>query len=228
MRDYPNISAGTQESPRFVSDTLVFYQGDVFDVEFELPPIKYEEFADLMVNHFGLNEIIQSSENLREFVNICTLMAEKQHLTLRQLEKFFAHSKLVFSYYNTKDSEWLICIMLIIHKFDNELYQKIVDKTFDLRDYAFSLKGLFNLDEYSLGINKLGALLYHIQVYLKGEERIKVNEDFKLDWTSDFSESQLDTMSWCFKAESQRSLRAISLKKIISKICFIEQFVARP
>ena len=35
MRDYPNISAGTQESPRFVSDTLVFYQGDVFDVEFE-------------------------------------------------------------------------------------------------------------------------------------------------------------------------------------------------
>ena len=35
MRDWPNISSGTQESPRFVSDTLVFYQGDVFDIEFE-------------------------------------------------------------------------------------------------------------------------------------------------------------------------------------------------
>lgn len=34
MAEYPNISAGTKESPRFVSDTLVFYQGDVFDIEF--------------------------------------------------------------------------------------------------------------------------------------------------------------------------------------------------
>lgn len=34
MIDYPDISFGTQESPRFVSNTLVFYQGDVFDIEF--------------------------------------------------------------------------------------------------------------------------------------------------------------------------------------------------
>lgn len=199
-----------------------------FDVEFELPPIRYEEFADLMVNHYELNQLIRSKENLREFVEVSTMMAQKQHLTLRQLEKFYAHSKLVFSFYNTQDSEWLIGIMLIIHKFDNDLFQNIVDRVWDLRDYASSLKRLFNLEEYSKGANKLGCLLYHIQVYLNDESSINVNEEFKLDWTSDFSRTQLDTMTWCYKAESKQSLRTISLKRIIEKICFIEQFVARP
>lgn len=199
-----------------------------FDVEFELPPIRYGEFSELLVNHFGLNQLIQSSENLREFVDVSTMMAQKQHLTLRQLEKFFAHSKLVFSFYNTKDSEWLIGIMLIIHKFDHDLFQNIVDKVLNLQDYAISLKQLFNLEEYSKGINKLGCLLYHIQVYLNDETRINVNDDFKFDWTYDFTQTQLDTMSWCYKAESRQSLRSISLNKIISKIYFIEQFVARP
>ena len=34
MSEQPCISSGTKESPRFVSDTLVFYQGDTFDIEF--------------------------------------------------------------------------------------------------------------------------------------------------------------------------------------------------
>ena len=118
--------------------------------------------------------------------------------------------------------------MLIIYKFDPDLFQNIVDKVLNLHDYAYSLKRLFNLEEYSKGINILGCLLYHIQVYLNNETRINVNEDFKFDWTSDFSQTQLDTMSWCYKAESSQSLRSISLNKIMSKICFIEQFVARP
>lgn len=199
-----------------------------FDVEIELPPIPYFEFAELMVNHFGLNLLIHSTENIREFVNVSTLMAQKQHLSLRQLEKFFAHSKLVFSFYNAKDSEWLIGMMLIIHKFDHDLFQNIVDKVLDLQDCAISLKRLLNLDEFSKGINKLGCLLYHIQVYLNDDERINVKEDFKFDWTYDFTQDQLDTLSWCYKAESIQSLRTISLNKIISKICFIEQFIARP
>ena len=118
--------------------------------------------------------------------------------------------------------------MLIIQKFAHELFQNITDKNYSLKDYAASLKNLFNLEEYSLGVNKLGAFLYHIQVYLNNDERTKVDDDFKLDWSYDFSQEQLDTMSWCYKAESYKSLSSISLKKIISKICFVEQFVARP
>ena len=155
-------------------------------------------------------------------------MAQKQHLTLRQLEKFYAHSKLVFSYYNATDSEWLIGVMLIINKFANELFLKIVDKEWNLNFYASSLKMLFDMEEYSTGANRLGALLYHIQVYLNNDENVSVPEDFKFDWTSDFTEKQLETMSWCYKAESRQSLRSVSLKRIISKICFIEQFVAKP
>jgi len=199
-----------------------------FDVELDLPPIEYNDFAELMVNHFELNKLIHSTDNRREFMDICVLMAQKQHLTLRQLEKFFAHCKLVLSYYNAKDSEWLVGIMLIIQKFAHELFQNITDKNYSLKDYAASLKNLFNLEEYSLGVNKLGAFLYHIQVYLNNDERTKVDDDFKLDWSYDFSQEQLDTMSWCYKAESYKSLSSISLKKIISKICFVEQFVARP
>ena len=199
-----------------------------FDVELELPPIRYDEFADLMVAHFGLDQLIKSSDNLREFVKTSTLMSQKQHLTLRQLEKFYAHSKLVFSYYNATDSEWLIGVMLIINKFANELFLKIVDKEWNLNFYASSLKMLFDMEEYSTGANRLGALLYHIQVYLNNDENVSVPEDFKFDWTSDFTEKQLETMSWCYKAESRQSLRSVSLKRIISKICFIEQFVAKP
>ncbi len=199
-----------------------------FDVELELPPIRYDQFAELMVTHFGLDHLVHSGDNLREFVEISILMAQRQHLTLRQLEKFFAHSKLVFSYYNTKDSEWLIGIMLIIHKFANDIYQNIIDKELDVREYARSLKLLFNLEEYSKGANKLGALLYHIQVYLNNDEFEKVEEDFKLDLTSEFTQSQLDTMTWCYKAEAHKSSRSMSLNNIISRINFVEQFVARP
>ena len=155
-------------------------------------------------------------------------MAEKQHLSLRQLEKYFAHAKLVFSSYGrVDDSEWLIAILLIIYKFENEIFNGIVGKFYSLGDYAISLKSLFDLSEFSNGPNLLGALLYFIDAYLNEGKRVSVPYDIKFPWTSQFGEAELDKMSRSYYAASVRDYRGLPLSNIISKICFIEQFISR-
>lgn len=198
-----------------------------FDIELDLPPIKYIEFAQLLSKHFNFQNCIWSDNNRMEFIKISASMAEKQHLSLRQLEKYFAHAKLVFSSYGrVDDSEWLIAIMLIIYKFENGTFNNIVDKTYSLEDYANSLKVLFDFSEFSNGPNLLGALLYFIDTYLQEGKFVSVPNDFKFPWSPQFSEKDLDKMSRSYHAASVRDYRGLPLSNIISKICFIEQFVS--
>lgn len=152
----------------------------------------------------------------------------KSVLSLRQLEKYYAHAKLVFSSYGrVDDSEWLIAIMLIIYKFDNGTFNNIVDKSYSLEDYAMSLRGLFDFSGFSNGPNLLGALLYFINTYLNEWKLVPVPNDFKFPWSSQFSETELDKMSRSYYAASVRDYRGLPLSNIISKICFIEQFISR-
>ena len=153
-------------------------------------------------------------------------MAEKHHLSLRQLEKYYAHAKLVFSSYGkVDDSEWLIAIMLILYKFENGIFNNLIDKTYSLEDYANSLKVLFDFSEFSNGPNLLGALLYFIDTHLNEGNRITVSNDFKFPWSSQFATTDLDKMSRSYYAASVRDYRGLPLSKIIDKICFIEHFV---
>lgn len=199
-----------------------------FDIELDLPPIKYIEFAKLLSEHFNFKNCIWSDDNRTEFINISATMAEKHHLSLRQLEKYFAHAKLVFSSYGrVDDSEWLIAILLIIYKFENGTFNNIVNKTYSLEDYANSLKVLFDFSEFSNGPNLLGALLYFIDSYLQEGKFVSVPNDFKFPWSSQFSETDLDKMSRSYHAASVRDYRGLPLSKIIDKICFIEQFVCK-
>lgn len=198
-----------------------------FDIELDLPPIQYQEFASLLATHFELKSYFQSEEDLCDFIVISAESAEKQHLTLRQLEKYFAHAKLVFSSYRTDGAAWLVAVILILYKFSNEFFNQILNRELRLEDYAYRLKMHLNFKEFSRGPNVLGALLYHIEVYLKEGHIVQIPNDFKFEWTSDFTEEELETISRCYVAESQIRYRASSLERIVSKICFIEQFISR-
>lgn len=199
-----------------------------FDIELDLPPIKYIEFAQLLSEHFNFRNCIWSDNNRKDFIKISASMAEKHHLSLRQLEKYYAHAKLVFSSYGSvDDSEWLIAIMLIIYKFENGTFNNIVDKSFSIEDYASSLKNLFDFNEFSNGPNLLGALLYFIDAHLHEGNRITVSDDFRFPWSSLFAETDLDKLSRGYYAASVRDYRGLPLSKIIDKICFIEQFVCK-
>lgn len=198
-----------------------------FDIELDLPPIQYQDFAFLLATHFELKSYFQSDEDLNDFIQISAESAEKQHLTLRQLEKYFAYAKLVFSCYKTDKVAWLVAVFLILHKFCNEFFNQIINREFKLQDYAYRLKLLLNFKEYSRGPNILGALLYHIEVYLNEGHLVQIPNDFKFEWTSDFSEKELETISRCYIAESQIRCSAASLERIVSKICFIEQIISR-
>lgn len=199
-----------------------------FDVELDLPPIPYKEFALLLSEHFHLEKFIYSEDNRMDFIKVSMDMAEKQKLTLRQIEKFFSHAKLVFSSYERMDkSEWIIGLMIIIYKFLPELFNMIVGRNYSLRDYAASLKPLFDFSEYGKGPNNLGYFLYYLDTYLQVDKYVSVPDDFQFDWNSDFSEKELDTISYCYRAASH-DRGVLPLHKIIDKICFVNQFVSRP
>lgn len=199
-----------------------------FDIELELPQVKHQSFALLLSEHFEIDQYIRSKNDLFEFNCICAEMAEKQNLTLRQLEKFYAHAKLVFSYYRIQKAEWIIAILLIIHKFSNLTFEDIRRRNTDLERYALNLKQFFDLSEHGDGANKLGAFLYHIDVYLNLGQLISPPDDFKFSWSYEFSEKQLDTMSRSYISESRERYGVPTLDNIISKILFIEQHISRP
>lgn len=198
-----------------------------FDIELDLPPIQYSEFSYLMAEHFDLNNYFRSKEDLQDFIVISSELAEKQHLTLRQLEKYFAHAKLVFSYYSTEKAAWMIAIMLILHKFNFDLYDNICNRHLELKEYAYQLKQIFDFKEYARGPNILGAFLYYIEGYLNPGHLITVEQDFKFDWSGDFSEKELETITRCYVAESQTSYNKVPLDKVIARINFVEQFISR-
>ncbi len=198
-----------------------------FDIELDLPPIQYSEFSYLMAEHFSLESYFRSKEDLQDFIVISSELAEKQHLTLRQLEKYFAHAKLVFSYYSTERAAWMIAIMLILHKFNFDLYDNICNRRFELKDYAYQLKQIFDFKEYARGPNTLGAFLYYLDGYLKPGHLITVEQDFKFDWSSDFTEKELETISYSYVGESRTSYNKVPLDKVIARINFIEQFISR-
>lgn len=199
-----------------------------FDIELDLPPIPYLEFADILTAHFQFDKYIYSSDNRLDFIRTSMEMAEKQGLTLRQVEKFFSHAKLVFASYDRMDkSEWLVGLMLILYKFTNELFQNIVNRKITIKDVAGLLKPILDFSEYGRGPNKLGCFLYYLESYLNVGQYIQVPDDFKFDWTYDFTDNELEKMSYCYKAAShERGL--LPLKDIIDRICFIQQFVSRP
>lgn len=199
-----------------------------FDIELELPQVKHQSFAFMLSEHFGINQYIRSNDDLFEFNRICAEMAEKQNLTLRQLEKFYAHAKLVFSYYRLEKAEWIVAILLIVHKFSNITFEDIRRRNTDLEQYARNFKHFFDFSENGKGANKLGAFLYHIDVYLNPGHLISPPEDFKFTWSYEFSEKQLDAMSRSYIAESRERYGVPTLDKIMSKILFIEQHISRP
>lgn len=128
-----------------------------FDIELELPPVKHHNFAILLSEHFELSQFIMSKDDLFEFNRISSEMAEKQNLTLRQLEKFYAHAKLVFSYYRVEKAEWLVACMLLIHKFANDDFENIRHRYVDLQYIARQLKRFFDFSENGRGASRLGA-----------------------------------------------------------------------
>jgi hypothetical protein len=198
-----------------------------FDVDLDLPPIEYNEFAYMLAEHFDLKRYLLKDSELNEFVQISADMGKKTHLTLRQMEKYFAHAKLVFSFYKTEKDSRLVAIMLVLHKFAHELYLNIVNRELELKDYADSLKWYFDFKEFSTGPCLLGAFLYHIDCYLQDGRHVPVDEDFKLPKLYNFSEKELERMSRAYIAEDQNYNSYSILSKIISHINFVEQTVAK-
>lgn len=199
-----------------------------FDIQFELPPIKHHEFANLMVEHFELDSLL--IQNLKDFVDISSDLAEYLNISLRQYEKFFAHAKLIFSYYVNEKREYLMAIMLFLYLFKPDIFDEIRYRKLSLEDYARSLKSLSDVTKFQKTFGVLGSLLYHIDVYLRPDKIHVVNNDFEFDFVdkSLFTEDELTCLTNYYISESHNRLSYKNvLKNVISQITFIDTLISK-
>lgn len=197
-----------------------------FDVEIDLPQIEYFQFSQLMFDYFEIEKFIWTKDGRLDFKDAINELATNSNLTLRQIEKFYAQAKLIFSFYRVDRLEWLIGVMLFLQMFSHEKFIELKDKKFTLNETADILKNLFKNSQFEGKLNLLGKFLYHINCYLHSEKRFNI-DNVNFDNTKNFSEEEKTSLLNSFKYESNQNLQYDSIKKIIQKLTFIEQFISK-
>ena len=201
-----------------------------FDVELEIPSFDPYTFSQILTQHFEISNFIKSEEDQHEFHRLVAETAIKKNLNLRQIVKFFTHLKLMYSLYTIDSSEWIVGFMVLLYKFSNKEFEEIKNRNLSLGDYAIKLKPFFDFSENGKGAPYMGRLLFHIDKYIASSTQGGICNDNTLfpGGIPLFTESEIDTVYACYKAEQQKHLHSSALFKLISKILFLEQHIAKP
>ena len=128
------------------------------DIEYRLPEPEIRNYCSYLYDYFGFDEFFKSSERLgiaqlrndsSNFIEFASALAIKSHLTLRQVEKLFAHSRLSLNSFSVKNdvAPRLFFSLIYLRNHKPDIYKKIQLKEYDYENLVKALSLLNSIKE---------------------------------------------------------------------------------
>jgi hypothetical protein len=121
------------------------------DIEYRLPQPEFKDYCDYLYKYFGFDEFFSPRERLSSFsgesdffLTTAAAFAIKYNLTLRQIEKLFAHSCLVLKSFSQTHYlvPYLFFILIFLRDQHPEMYGKLQSKEYTYTDLV---DGMFEI-----------------------------------------------------------------------------------
>jgi hypothetical protein len=234
-----NAVRGVYGSDRINADE---YLRRFIDLEYLIPDPETKQFVIYMYQYFGIGAILLSEERKKiqefwyepdAFVNIATLLFDKNNLSLRQQEKIFAHARI-----GLRSLQWnqylfpsLFIFLIYLRNHHEEVYRRVHSKIYTTQDVLDEFYKIFPKsydEETKYLVEELEALLaymYDNYVNETGRYDSLIRKDKTtdveslivkpyFDGSSDFS----GFLNHIRKFRSKYDSRAITIKKVLNRI----------
>jgi archaellum biogenesis ATPase FlaH len=126
------------------------------DIEYRLPQPEFQQYCAYLYNYFMFNEFLRSKERLSsyelredssEFMSFVWQLAAKENLTLRQIEKLFAHSRLALKSFSSRQYLFpeIFFYLIFLRNHKPDIYLKMRRKEYNYLALVEELRPLINI-----------------------------------------------------------------------------------
>lgn len=151
------------------------------DIEYKLPEPDTKIFCKYLYNYFNFDDFLQNEDRLRtfkdksedeEFIKMASILACATKLTLRQIERLFAHSRLALKSFNHKEHviPTLFFFLVYLRNHHSSMYDRIVSKQCSIQELATLLESILPItssESYTESF-VIAELLVFYEVYSQG------------------------------------------------------------
>lgn len=155
------------------------------DIEYRLPEPDSKVFCEYLYDYFDFKNFFNNQNRLdsfrnksekEEFIRFAAMLSNASKLTLRQLEKLFAHSRIALKSFEYREyvTPPLFFFLVYIRNHKTPIYSKIISKQFDIQELATFLETIINVTSNNSTNNFLIIeLLVFYMTYYNEYERIE-------------------------------------------------------
>lgn len=240
-----NAIRGVYGSEKIKADE---YLRRFIDLEYKIPKPEIKDFCKYMVNYFKFDEFLFSGERIQysklkndkqQFIDFAYILFGIKNLSLRQIEKIFAHTRIVLNMFQANQYIFPPSLLMLVYLFQhqNNNVKSIQERKINLQEFLDMLELLLikgvNDENRRFIVYTLGSLLrfyynhirekdYSLKLLTKDHE----SEGSKLTIISkiDNSENNIDSI------KIQESFRfdnndTISIMYLLNKISLSEPLI---
>lgn len=120
------------------------------DIEYQLPEPSYEDFSKYLYGYYKFSEFFEQHgrKNHRElrfdsesFYKVVNTYCQHNKLSLRQMEKIFAHTRIITKTFNADNYAHpeIIFFLIVLKEYHTDIYQSLRDMNDDIQTIATKL-----------------------------------------------------------------------------------------
>jgi len=215
------------------------------DLEYSIPNPSISEFVSYLYNYYDFKQFLNSPDRMQFpafqndgnlLVKMAQLLFEKSKPTLRQQERIFAHTRIVFRSFgaNQYTFSYLVFVLVFIKILKPELYIKIKERSLSPQEFINSFADLFdekiiftNLSGINLSYCEALFLRFYHNQFEKGTtkplittngEKKECNISSKLNPSTD----NLNLIQYLERIDNEWDYSDVKLSYLLNKIDLLE------
>ena len=163
------------------------------DLEYRLPEPDPKVFCEYLYDYFDFKNFFNNQNRLdsfrnksedEEFIKFAAMLANASKLTLRQLEKLFAHSRIALKSFEYQEyvTPPLFFFLVYVRNHKTVIYNKIKSKQFDIQELVTFLETTINVTSSNstnnfLIVELLVFYMTYCNEYERTEKIVLLNEE---------------------------------------------------
>ena len=187
--DFPSIKGFYGSESIDSEDYLLRF----IDLEYRLPEPDPKVFCEYLYDYFDFKNFFNNQNRLdsfrnksedEEFIKFAAMLANASKLTLRQLEKLFAHSRIALKSFEYQEyvTPPLFFFLVYVRNHKTVIYNKIKSKQFDIQELVTFLETTINVTSSNstnnfLIVELLVFYMTYCNEYERTEKIVLLNEE---------------------------------------------------